>query len=424
MIVRTKGIKWFFLILLCFLYIYNPAFSPISTMHFVAGISILIIATKLGKAKQIVNVVSPAICLLILMLFYRVIIVLTSRATILSAVFDPLVMILELIPSSIAIVLVAKDENYSLEGVITGAVLLQDVLAIAAMFLPGFKNAIISIMLRSGYNEIVSFMQRHRMYGFSYTMPYGLPVAQSCIAVMFLFNALRRKNTIANLLMFLLTSISAVLNARISLGIIGIGITFTLLYAVFSKRVLNPKIGFIAVITIAAISIGINVLSELMPATFVWLQEGIDDILNALTRQDYGRTSYMAYATNIDNYRLPDGWKIFFGTGQITRDNAVYNSDVGYINDIWLGGMIYLTMVFSLGMHMLKRIYRSFSTKYKENGECFFRISFLIVALLVANIKGRVFYENEIMNTIFLVYVWASLSSISSRIYKTCQQEN
>ena len=115
MIVRTKGIKWFFLILLCFLYIYNPAFSSISTMHFVALISFLIIATKWGNAKQILRVVTPAICLLTVMLFYRLIMVLTSNSTILSAVFDPLVMLVELIPASIAIVLIAKEEKYKEE---------------------------------------------------------------------------------------------------------------------------------------------------------------------------------------------------------------------------------------------------------------------------------------------------------------------
>lgn len=397
--------RFFAIVLFSFLYIYNPAFSKISTIHFIAGISYIYIMFNWHAFNRLVSRMFIVYACLVLMMLLRLIVSFGTDSSLLGVLYEPLSMMIEMLPISAALAIMISNTKYSFETVLGGVVLIQDTICILSLLFPSFKSSIISLMIRSGYNEIVSFMQGHRMYGFSYTMPYGLPVIQSCIAIYYLFNVVKRKNTLWSFILFLFTALSAVLNARLSIGILGIGIIIVLIFVLASKRAFSPGFAAIVVAIVFMVTFAFNELEERNSFTYNWILEGVEDIANLITGQKLTRTSYIAYATNSENYQFPKGVSLIWGTGHITR-NSIYNSDVGFINDIWLGGILYLLLEFVLAYEVLKTLI-SAQRLVLDKKEVFFKVLFILTALFVSNIKGRVFYCNEIVNIIFLIYAYS-----------------
>ncbi|HCQ8931602.1 TPA: hypothetical protein OMI06_002658, partial [Enterococcus faecium] len=122
-------------------------------------------------------------------------------------------------------------------------------------------------------------------------------------------------------------------------------------------------------------------------------------ILNIFGGSDNAIYGIGDYFVNKNNYKVPTELvQFFFGTGNYANGDNVLNfrTDVGYINDIWLGGVFYLLAI------VLFFITKTFKMKKNiKNNYLNFISNFFILSFLILNIKGYVFSINEFTTFFF-----------------------
>lgn len=261
-------------------------------------------------------------------------------------------------------------------------------------------------MIRNGYPDVYLSFAKYRLYGLSYSMLYGMPVINSLIGAYAVYYAL--KNKIIYLLMAGIILFSAIINARIS--IVPIAICFIYMIIILNKNRLTVKNICKTLVGVLAVVFGISLFGSAISRNAImedWLTRGFNDIVAILMRNDNGSGYYTYYTSNTMWQLPPNALSVIFGTGnRVIRGNAFYSSDIGYINDIWWGGIIYCLMIYSFLVHELRVI-----AKNRINSELIFFDGLLLIVLLVVNIKGNVIGLNEITSMITILFVYACVKN-------------
>ena len=233
-----------------------------------------------------------------------------------------------------------------------------------------------------------------------------MPVINSLIGAEAVYYAL--KNKIIYLLMAGIILFSAIINARIS--IVPIAICFIYMIIILNKNRLTVKNICKTLVGVLAVVFGISLFGSAISRNAImedWLTRGFNDIVAILMRNDNGSGYYTYYTSNTMWQLPPNALSVIFGTGnRVIRGNAFYSSDIGYINDIWWGGIIYCLMIYSFLVHELRVI-----AKNRINSELIFFDGLLLIVLLVVNIKGNVIGLNEITSMITILFVYACVKN-------------
>ena len=147
-------------------------------------------------------------------------------------------------------------------------------------------------------------------------------------------------------------------------------------------------------VTAAAVAFfGLGLVRAINPLTYEWLTSGIGQISSFVAGEqtEGGYFSEMLQMFGI----LPGGADLFFGVGTGILDGTKYavNSDVGFINDIWRGGILYLLVMTGLLLRTLLRFIRG-GTLRREDG-IYLAVLFLFV-FVITNIKGSFFIHSDV----------------------------
>ncbi len=391
------------LVVLVFFTIYYPPIVPFNTLHILAAISALYVLNK-GRIDRILfSVLEEYTVPLFLMMLYIIFVALLNGEAITNGV-ALFVMAFETVPICymIADLKIKNKIKMDFWDIIIAAGIIQALISVAALLIPSLQNAIINRFLACGFRSVLEKMSSWRVYGYSYTLAYAMPVVQAIIATAALYKSIHQntKYYVAAVLIFL----SAVINARVSIIIFGIGALGVILCSFkFSARKFARVLALILV-SVFLINQGLKLLGDSDSKGAKWIADGITDIVDFFKQEDYSDSSYFNYMTDAQRYKLPEGLKALLGTGNsTTRGNVNYKSDIGYINDIWLGGIAYMLCIIFFFSSRLKRTMRLLAQKSNLPTLMFWTV---IVMLLVANIKGQCFSWNEIMQFVLLVTVY------------------
>jgi hypothetical protein len=328
--------------------------------------------------------------------------------------YDLAVILLEVFPISFVIVKVflkckGKKEFYDL---LIHAGLLQGIIAISSFIVPDIQMWVINRMIGYGFRDIIMSMADHRMYGFGYNFAYTLPIVQSFLAVLTIYLSINK-----NIFYILYTPIlifSAIINARASIVVLLIGLILISIN-VFEKN-LKSIFKYFAIfgILISASFLTLMYIKEIASNTYSWIMVGGGEIIDILTGDFSG--SYSSYITDPSTYKIPDNISLIFGTSErVIRGNYKYQSDVGFINDLWLGGMIYIILLYSYFLHKIIRIQKKVSKHFRVG---FIVSLFLFLVLIAVNFKGIIFKQNEFINLFFLIYIYSLSLNNKSHDFK------
>ena len=398
--------------LFMFLLLYYPPIIGINTLHLLALFSYFYLFTKKYIRKKIVRIIKefsiPVILILIVLFLNSVLI--WNNPTIDIGLF---VMAFETIPITIVIskIKTEKLSEYCFIDMLIIVALIQASIAFFAFLIPSFHSLIIGKYLSYGFNDIIGKMAGWRMYGYSYTMAYAMPIVQAIIASISIYKGMKAgcRYFVAAIVIFL----SAIINARVSIVIFFIGSMGAILFAnrVNVKNIL--KILAILVMSLFILEKGFTYLANSESDTSIWITNGIEDIKAFFTGDSLAQDSYFAYATNDDKYRLPDSiGGIIFGTGNITtRGNMDFQSDVGYINDIWYCGLIYVILIFYFYISKLMKLFIFLNKNYNVSYLLFY---VALIILLASNIKGRCFSWNEITQLLVMCFIYYRYAQLSN----------
>jgi hypothetical protein len=318
-----------------------------------------------------------------------------------SSIASILALTFEVIPAAYVFAYYCK-KHYASKVILDSTILaatIQGIIALIAFLFPSVQDAIISKFIQYGMDAGILYMIGWRMYGFSYTLAYACPVVQAIMASVCLYLGINKKSSY--LFYVPLLAFSTLINARAGMVVLVIGF-FTVFVTSIKLKAQNVRSLLIGVvILLIAVPIMSNFLSE--TTTAHWLKSGIEETKDFLSGQRLGQYSYFNYLTNRGKYQLPNTIEgILFGTGHITRKTSAA-TDIGFINDIWLGGLIYCLFI---SLFFIKAAINIVFSYIKERKTAVVISAGLSIALILCDFKGQCFGWNEISVLVLLFYVF------------------
>ncbi|MGX7107175.1 hypothetical protein ACWOBE_05165 [Hutsoniella sourekii] len=270
--------------------------------------------------------------------------------------------------------------------------LIQTILIYLMVVWSSFKE--IAVVLFSQNQEVdpsLSYIFATRVYGISSSYTFMLPFIQALLAFISIY-IFSKNNQGKYLFISLFLIISSSLNNRTGLYIYIILTIILFFLQVFSKITYRKVMWSLLMMMI--LILGTVFINIFFPYRMDWIIEGVSEIFAFL-----GGDSSGGYITALTQTHLifPKGWDLLFGTGQIIfadqgRKLFGFSSDIGYVNDLFKGGIIYLI---SFYIPILMYIIRGFNDK-------FFAMLCLLF-LLGANYKGMVMTASPLIMLLILL---------------------
>lgn len=386
------------IIVLIFFLLYYPPITNFNTLLIVGVFSWLIIFLRFDLISKYINLINVfkinfSLSVLTLYLFF----VISYNGFSLENLFNFLYWIIIIIPTGILISSFMKQlklNEYDLLKSIIIAAVVQGFLAIFTFIFKSVQMFFVNVMVENGLNPHLIDLSAQRIYGFSSSLTFATPIFQSMLAVICIYIGIKRSTKYLFAVPILL--FSAIINARTSIVIFISGIALIIIFEIGTNLKNNIKILFIVFLGLLGFYLSTDLIKLLSPQTFKFIDDGIFEIIEFFNNE-ITRGSYFSYITNRDVFTFPDGISLIFGKG--TSDLSEFNlqSDVGWVYDIWFGGLIYAIFIYVIFINFSKIIFLNNHKIFK-----FIAIYFLIT-MAASNIKGYAFGVNEVTTFVIIL---------------------
>ena len=297
--------------------------------------------------------------------------------------------------------------------------LVMAVTALAALLIPAAKEFFIEKMIAYGIPYMIK-LSCYRYFGLAANLSSTAAYVQVVLACAALWRGIRGKPLW--LIAFPVLALSANINVRTSVYLMIAGMAAVFIGTLFAgdRKKLIVKFFAAAVPALALAYFGLGLIRLINPMTHEWLTRGIEQVSSFVGGEDvsYSDGYFQELAWMLSPEHFPRGMKLIFGAGTeimggIVEDKYGTASDVGFMNDLWRGGILYLAVMTGLYLRMLWKMARS-STVRRETGV------FLAVLCLffygITNIKGHFFIHSDLTALIWILAVpliWSREEEIS-----------
>ncbi len=383
-----------FLIFLIFFFIYTPPLFSYNILHFLSLISYIGILFKYNI--EFINYLNSIQIRLFLLLYFFAILSLSFTILFTTKdfikLYSYLIVPIEVIPTAFYICCVFFDRKKwknSIFDLIVISSLLQSFLSIIAFLNIDFKNIIISHFYKDAFNMIpalqAEYLTAFRIFGLSTSLTFAMPVVQGLISSLCFYYSLEKSFKYFIPIPFLL--FSALINARTGLLIFIVNMFIILIFFLKKTRVRNYLRSFLIFICIFLILLtSFSFLETTNRSLYDWLINGKNEIVSLFHGEKTG-----TFAILDEMWILPKQ-NIFIGNGYDIFLESYYNSDIGFVNILYLGGIIFS---FFLYTSYILFFFYSFKTN-----NLFLFLS--IISIFLCNIKGNAFVQSPITNYLFL----------------------
>lgn len=403
------------IIIIGFLYIYVPPLFPISTTVVLSVLFILYCFVNIGYMQSHINM-KALLCTVwcyILMLGYLICVSIMSGRSILEAIMTQRTKIYILtytISGMLCMLCMIKKGEYTKKQIwqiVITIGMAQAILAGIAYAFDPFQTVLCNMIKNIMPAEDVDYWRNWRLYGLSCSLTYGMPIVQAIIGGLACIYA--KSYNAKYYLYALIIWATGIMNARVAIVVIAIEILAYLVsrlkylpkgtvkkstLAIFAGMFLGCIIGICAIFQK---SVDISRITDPFLEIFTLLKGNVE----------FKTNGYLAYLyLDPKALALPVENKLIFGAG-ITNDI----SDIGYIINLWAGGIIYSIVLYLFYLLLLvnwRRTLRhaSYVNKYVP-------VIYGIV-LFVVNIKGDAFGGiSEFINLLYLLMGLSAYTNIS-----------
>lgn len=323
--------------------------------------------------------------------------------------------LISVVPACIMLICMINKNGYGTKDIVNFVLLagcIQGLIAAIAFVSPTIKQTLISSMIRGHVFEEDTYDTEiiFRLYGYSSGLTFGMPILQSFLAMLAIYMAVN--TSIKYIVFFPLPAFSAVINARTSIVIFLIcGLIILIEKNQKNLRKIIRISGFVLA-AIIVIIMALPILEAAAPSTYEWVTTGVGELLN-VTTGDFG-DGYFSYLFDPQKWIFPNGLDLLTGTGIRVMGNNKYGSatDIGIVNDMWYGGIIYTVLAYVLFFiynRRLKLIDRKAHNQIRGLGK-YHCHSFLALALFL-NLKSYII-DIHCLSTLFIfLLVYADLFS-------------
>lgn len=280
------------------------------------------------------------------------------------------------------------------------AVLLQFVLVLVSLLVPQIKQTFTALIYQNtgdAYLNIPWVMAR-RGFGFANSFVDSFGWGMGLIAVLPLF-WVRKHNPWPVLLSPIFLFVSLV-NARTGLVILLIGLPLVAVYLIKAYRhsTIRQKKRLAMALFVALVLLVVlcAIIYFANPITLQWIvgdlisfvpQEGAPPALQEVLEQwsDDAQTTTAEVLFSAGFWNLPTGLPLLFGTGHTLYAAAGYpHSDVGYVNDLWMVGLVGCLLLYG-GFFLLFRRALQATVSHRQK----MLVLFLGISMAVFQIKAN-----------------------------------
>ena len=402
--------KKIFIIIISFFIIYYPPILTFNVAFVVGGISIFGLMIHYIKVKKIhfSNHIYNLLMILVVIFVYLTIISIVNGTNILEANKNTLFWTVTVIPTGLYVSILIQNYNiqekeYFIIEIMLMCAMIQAILVIIAYLNPSFQNWTITKMIAYGFSESrFTALSSFRWYGFAGKLGYTTPILQMFLAMVSLYLCIEKEKKYIIYFPFLF--LSAIINARTSIVIFVIGVVILLVDLLRRGKIKYlGRLVFISFFIILVIGFVSIYMIKGESYNSMWINEGLESLINILTLNDLTSIYYF----NPQKYILPFGFHFILGKGQYTGSSLGYSTDIGFVNDIYLGGILFLLIILYFFYRVLIPFLKS------ETGTYRYIFFYGIISLLISNIKGYVFSFNE-FTTFFILLSIIYYSTVSS----------
>ena len=269
---------------------------------------------------------------------------------------------------------------------------IQGVICLLMVFLPNLKSLADNLFLYSSNFLEGDYILSSRVYGISNSYTYGLPILHGLLtSICFYYGMMKDKKYLLYLPLIFIVSI---LNGRtgIIVGIVGIAIVLVYLF-IKSKnknKIIPAILGIALLLAVARV-----IIEKFLPNVYTFIMSALNEFITFVSTGELSGTSLYLLK---DGLILPEGVDLIFGTG-----NRVYgaessigvSSDIGFVNDLFMGGIIYAGILYSSYIALI-------SSTFRKKDISFMGV-LIIFALLIANWKGEIFKNATFIIGLFFV---------------------
>jgi len=385
---------------------FEPPIFSVNIMHVLGAFSWMYILLNASKIEKYLNVKKLVIIYLIIsFIFAHLIIVIVFNNSNLNYAASPIYWLIDIIPFSIFITLYLRINKMtnSFINIIISAGMIQAVLVVLSFLFNDIQVFFISRMIDYGYGTEIESLS-FRMYGFASNLTFSSSILLSVIGLITMWFALNKDNKyyICTLLLFY----ASIVNSRTSIVIIVAGIILLFIHKISIKKII--KIIVFTLVSVLLFVIISDLIRSISYETYRWLEIGIEDLLDLLFNNsniDNNEFSYFNYLFSNDRWYVPSDVSILYGSGIRPFYDSIldFKTDIGYINDLWLGGIVYIISLYGFFFHMI--LYPRL--KWKYNKEYSYIAYLLMIVMIVSNLKGYIFIMNNVTNLIIIIYVFS-----------------
>lgn len=287
---------------------------------------------------------------------------------------------------------------------------IQSIIALIMLFIPSFRRIALDLYYLGRPENV--FINSKRIYGISGEYTFFTPAYHGLLAsTALVLNYIDKNMNFFKYLPFILLII--LLNGRIGIIIfLASFLVIVLLIILSGRRVLKIlKLLIISFLGFIFVMYMINIFNN---KTYNWIINGFDSIFSFILKNESKGNMNALGGTML---YVPDNIGIIFGKGyrvfgKFGRAHGYHDSDIGYINDLFLGGIIYISILYGSVIYYIFE--KNNLVKYMK-GEKFYNflinINFLL-CLLISNLKGESMRGGGIL--IGIIYLKIILTSYSS----------
>lgn len=399
------------LLIFIFLVIFAPLIIlPFNIIHILALASIFILLTKHKKDfHRIIQTreIKIFVSINILIAIYSICLSILTRGDF-GFAYYAVSTVFEILPCAIYISIIFLKNNINIQKcyqIILVVGLMQSGVVILELFIPGLRDWIVSNSGSDSLEYIYDLTGGYRIYGLARGYTFSMPLFMGlCVIVALVLSKYSSPKYYMTIPFFILV---IVLNSRTALLSLLVAPFIIFLFRLRG----SPGREIFWIIFLMSLAILFNEIiynasqdAAAIGTWYWWLNLGLDE-LRVLSTNKIATGNMEALTDTM--WFTPSGVELFFGTGEniFMRNNNP--SDIGYVINLYYGGLFYSLLLYSAYIIF---IFQGFAGKKFER---VIGVS-LIIFMLLVNFKGSVFRVNEITTGVLILAVY----SIASRKLK------
>ncbi len=402
--------KKLLLVLGIFFLVYYPPVLGFHSLRILAFISVVYLFLNIRKLHTLFNtrrILNTYLVWIGILVWMAAVVILNGQAF--GSLNAFVYWLIAVIPASLMIgaeIRKSGGELDTLIDLVLNAGMLQGILAVASFFLPFVKQYFLNRLSAAEVLDLeyYGYYVDMRLYGYSNGLTYAMPVIQAILAMVAIYLAINKSLKYLIYVPFLM--FSAIINGRTPIIIVAI----CALVLLFQRLTINPRKAIRIFLLLAGVIVvvvfGLVILNKYAYYTFLWIQDGAKQI-TGFFKGDFSE-GYFSYLMDPAKWILPGGFSVLFGTGaRIMGENPTgVVSDIGYVNDIWLGGLLYCVVAYCLVCSYIHKFRKHPATDTSQQMLVKYLSRCLLLCAVFLNLKGYVINLNCVANFFVLIAVF------------------